>query len=112
MAVRWGTNLPGPFFVSWGRTPRRANTTHGSWWPLLEMSWLIVIWLVIGVFYMLWIMLVLMWQLLVLIVEAVQEYRAAKRDPEPEPEESAWAEAFEVPLIREPRHRKERAARG
>lgn len=111
MAVRWGTNLPGPFFVSWGKPARERD--RGSWMPLLELSWLIVIWLVIGVFYMLWIMLVLMWQLLVLVVEAVREYQAAKAKARAsEPEESDWAEAFEVPLIREPRHRKERVARG
>ncbi len=81
MAIRWGVNLPGPFFMSWGRSPRerRARTAV----PKLTLTYIIVqiiLWATFGALWVAWTLLVLtIWLIRYLIGLARDAKRGAGR---------------------------------
>jgi hypothetical protein len=77
MAVRWGTALPGPFFMSWGRTPRERSDARRSgvtWsWGYLFLQ--LILWMTVGMLWLTWWVLVAMFLGIRYLVNAIRDSR-------------------------------------
>jgi len=77
MALRWGTNLPGPFFVSWGRTPRRARSARemSAGATVVYVFWQMLLWTTVGVLWFTWVCIMLVIIGIRVLVGAVRDSR-------------------------------------
>jgi len=71
MAVRWGTNLPGPFFVSWGKAPseRHRSATLAVGYAF----WQLFLWTTLGAIWLIWVTLVLLYVGIRALVNAIRD---------------------------------------
>lgn len=77
MAVRFGVSLPGPFFMSWGRTPeeRRYRRRHGATVSVGYLLLQMILWMTLGVIWLTWVTFVLMYWGVAYLVNAIKDSR-------------------------------------